>query len=301
MDIAARNRTCTAIRTAALTSLLALAAACGGGAGGNAGAAPGGTTPPAGGPGAGSGALASAPSTPAPAAVDPNPPAVGASGSNRFQMGAADGLYLVDPVQGEPSVTGLVVVTLGPVGTGNFIPPADTTVTMNGVPLLRDPNLNGAYWRVDPAGPQPVVGTGGRMVLVASATIAGAPVERTLVLPCPSDVAVSSSPGAGSALAVGSSVHLSSASDLTLNPGVPMMASKYPEVTLYGYDPDTRSLAAAGGPTFLPPGPLSVDVAVAPTVAPAYLLDLRWPGQWVIDGETGGFCGLAKRAAFAKQ
>jgi hypothetical protein len=39
---------------------------------------------------------------------------------------------------------------------------------------------------------------------------------------------------------------------------------------------------------------------VAATTAPAYLMDLRWPGQWIIDGETGGFCGLAKRWAYAR-
>jgi hypothetical protein len=39
---------------------------------------------------------------------------------------------------------------------------------------------------------------------------------------------------------------------------------------------------------------------VLPTTAPAYLLDLRWPGPWVIDGQTGGFCGLAKRWTYAK-
>jgi hypothetical protein len=291
-------------RSAVLASLVTLAVACGGGAGGDGGApiagGGGGGGPTGGDPGSGSGVLASAPSTPSPAPADPNPPAIGPSGSNRFEMGAPDGLYLVDPVSGEPSVTGLVVVTLGPIGTGNFIPPADTVVTMNGVPLLRDPNLNGAYWRVDPAGPQPVVGSGGRMVLVATATIGGVPTERTLVLPCPSDVSVSSTPPAGSTIAPGSTVHVSSPSDLTLNVGVPLMASKYPEATLYGYDPATRSLAPAGAPMFLAPGPLSVDVTAAPTAAPAYLFDLRWPGQLVLDGETGGFCGLAKRWAYLK-
>lgn len=289
-------------RAAVFASLVVLAAACGGPGGDGAGGTvpPGGDGTPVGTPGSGSGALASAPSTPPPAAPDANPPAIGVSGSNRFQMGAADGLYLVDPVAGEPSVTGLVVVTLGPIGTGNFIPPADTVVTMNGVPLLRDPNLNGAYWRVDPAGPQPVVGSGGRMVLVATATFAGVVEQRTLVLPCPSDVSVSSTPAAGATIAPGSAVHVSSPSDLTLNVGVPLMASKYPEATLYGYDPATRTLAPAGAPMLLAPGPLSIDVSVASTVAPAYLFDLRWPGQAVLDGETGGFCGLAKRWAYLK-
>ena len=75
------------------------------------------------------------PGTPPPAAPNPNPPPNGGSGSNRFEVGAANGLYLVNPATGEPSIQGFVVVTLGPIRTGTFIPPADTVVTINGVPL----------------------------------------------------------------------------------------------------------------------------------------------------------------------
>ena len=240
-----------------------------------------------------------APATPVPAPADPNPPAIGGFGSNRFEVGAGEGLYLVDPASGEPSVQGLVVVTLGPIGTGNFIPPDDTVVTMNGVPLLRDPNLNGAYWRVDPAGPQPVIGSGGRMVLVATGTVLGQVVSRTLVLPCPSDVAVASDPAVG-AIAAGPSIHVTSAADITLNVGVPPMANIFPAATLYGYDPATRTLSPSGAPQLIGPGPLDITVPVTATSAPEYLLDLRWPGHWVIDGETGGFCGLAKRWTYAR-
>jgi hypothetical protein len=277
----------SATRLALLLPLFALA--CGGASGPG---DPGSPVASAGIPGA--------PATPAPAPFDPNPPAAGGSGSNRFQIGAATGLYLVDPAKGEPAVQGLVVVTFGPVGTGNFIPPNDTVVTMNGVPLLRDPNLNGAYWRVDPAGPQPQIGSGGRIVLVATATVNSAPIERTLVLPCPSDVEVGSTPGVGSAISAGSSLHLSTTADLTLNTGIVIMASNLPEATLYGYDPATRAITGVQSPELLPPGPLALTVPVAATAAPAYLLDLRWPGHWVIDGETGGFCGLAKRLTYTK-
>jgi len=215
-------------------------------------------------------------------------------------MGTYLGLYLVDPAQGEASVQGFVVVTLGPIGTGNFVPPADTVVTMNGVPLLRDPNLNGAFWRVDPAGPQPVIGTGGTMVLVATATVDARAVQRTLVLPCAHDVEVTATPAFGSALAPGDVLHLSSASDLTLNTGIASLAGSYPTAMLSGYDPATRALLPGGGPVLISPGPLALDVTVAPTAGAAYLLDLRWPGAWVVDGQTGGFCGLAKRWMFAR-
>jgi hypothetical protein len=240
------------------------------------------------------------PGIPGPAPSDPNPPPIGGSGSKRWQMGAADGLYVQDPAAGEPTVAGFLVVTAGPVSSGNFIPPADTVVTLNGVPLLRDPALNGAYFRVDPAGPQPVVGSGGRIVLVATGTIGGKPVTRTLVLPCPAAVAVTISPPVGASLGGVASVHLASASDLTVNVGVPLMASKFPTATLFGYDPATRMLSGSGSPRLIPPGPLSLDVPVTTTTSGAYLLDLRWPGQFVLDGESGSFCGLAERWTFAR-
>lgn len=244
------------------------------------------------------------PGTPPPALVDPTPPPAGGSGSNRFQIGAALGLYLVDPAKGEPTVQGLVNVTYGPTGTGNFIPPDGTDVTLNGVPLLRDPALNGSYWRLDPAGPQPAIGSGGELVLVASVTVAGQQDVRTLVLPCPADVVVTSTPSIGSALVPvtppAALLHLASTADLTLNVGIAPIASIFPQATLYGYEPATRSLVASGSPTNIPPGPLDMSLAVLATAAPAYLLDLRWPGSWVIDGQTGGFCGLAKRWTYAK-
>ena len=239
------------------------------------------------------------PGTPPPASPDPNPPPSGGSGSNRLQMGADPllGLYVVDPAKGEPSVQGFVVVNIdkGPLPTG-------AVVTLNGVPLLRDPTLNGNFWRVDPAGNQPTVGSGGRIVLVATATDPkdGKPVQRTLVLPCPDDVAVASTPGIGSAIAVGTPVHITTTVDLTLNIGIAPLTGVYPQATLNGYDPATRALVASGSPQNIAPGPLNLNVPVLATTAGSYLMDLRWPGQWVIDGETGGFCGLVKRWTYTK-
>jgi hypothetical protein len=233
---------------------------------------------------------------------NPTPLPTGGSGSGRFEMGAAAGLYLVDPAAGEAAVQGFVVVTFGPIRAGTFIPPADTVVTMNGVPLLRDPKLNGAFFRVDPNGPQPQIGTGGQMVLVASATDpnSGKPIQRTLVLPCPSDVEVSSTPAIGSSLAGSPSINITSPSNITINVNVPIVAQVFPQATLFGYDRATRSLVPSGGPNNIGPGPLNVTVPVTPTAGDAYLLDLRWLGQFILDGQTGGFCGLAKRWTYTK-
>ena len=254
--------------------------------------------------------LAPPPGTPPPAVADPNTPAPGATGSagpksGRFEVGAPLGLYLVDPAKGEASVQGLVNVTYGPTSAGG-IPPDGTTVTMNGVALLKDPALNGAFWRLDPAGPQPVTGSGGQLVLVATLPIPGQakPDVRTMVLPCPNDVVVTSTPAIGSALVPAAPLHLASAADITLNVGnwVPLVGA-VPQALLYGYDPATRALSPLSGSsvTFIhTPGALNVDVPVTTTTAPAYLIDLRWPGQGFLDGQTGGFCGLAKRWTYTR-
>jgi hypothetical protein len=243
------------------------------------------------------------PGTPPPA--DPNQviQPLGGNGSHRFEVGSQQGLYLQDAGPGEPSVRGFVVVTLGSPASGTgFLPPADTVVTMNGVPLLRDPNLNGTFFRVDPAGPQPKIGTGGQMVLVATGTDpqSGKPIQRSLVLPCPRDITVSSTPAIGSSLAGSPSVTITSPSDITFNVGVVIAAGNFPQATLFGFDRATRTFLPSGSPLNIAPGPLSTTVPVKPTTGDAYLLDLRWPGTFILDGQTGGFCGLAKRWTYTK-
>ncbi|MFL5394671.1 MAG: PKD domain-containing protein [Myxococcales bacterium] len=243
------------------------------------------------------------PGTPPPA--DPNQPPlpVGGNGSHRFEMGAGQGLYLQDPTPGQPTVSGFVVVTLGAAGGG--LPgnaPADTVVTLNGVPLLRDPALDGNFFRLEPAGPQPRIGWGGQMVLVATGTDPkdGKPIQRQLVLPCPNDITVSSTPAIGSSLAGAATLTVTSPSDITLNIGIPLMNGIFPQATLFGYNRATRTLAPSGSPVNIAPGPLAVTVPVTATTGDAYLLDLRWPGHFILDGQTGGFCGLAKRWTYAK-
>jgi hypothetical protein len=247
------------------------------------------------------------PGTPPPAPPNPNPPPNGGSGSNRFEMGASQGLYIADPVAGEPTVQGLVVVTFTQISGGNFTPPTDTVVTLNGVPLLRDPKLNGDFYRVDPSiGPQPVVGTGGQLILVATATIPASgnkppqPIKRTVVLPCPTDIPVTSNPAVGSVVTAGQSVEISGP-NITLNVNIPELAGIFPTMTLFGYQRATRALAGSGSPPLpLQPGPFDANVLLTPTVADAYLIDLRWPGIWIQDGQSGGFCGLAKRWTYVK-
>lgn len=253
--------------------------------------------------------LASAPGTPA--AGDPTPPAQrGAFGTGSLQIGTAFGLglYLVDPLPGEASVQGMVTVTAKNADVARI-----DNVTMNGVELeVANPPPNGAgnLWRLSAGGPQPTIGNGGWMVLVATGTTKGGDtVQRTLVLPCAADIALTATPAAGGLLAAGTALNLTSPADIVLNRGFTALSQLIPAPTLrlWGYEPASGAisaliqLAAGDLPSGNPdPTPLDVTIPAVPqTTSPAYLLELRWPGQWVPDGDnTGAYCGLAKRLAF---
>ena len=253
------------------------------------------------------------PGTPPPA-VAGTPLPTGGSGSHRFQMGtdlSTGGLTVVDPLAGEPSVVGFVVVSFVSAGAPA---PADAVVTLNGAPLTRvsGPGSNGLFWQLSPPpATQPTVGSGGEIVLVATATdpSTSRTIQRTLVLPCPADIPVTLTPGVGSPLVTGSSLNLSSSADILFNAGVPLFQAYGPTAMLWGYEPATRTHLGYGSAKVIgTPSGFNVDVPVcqgagAPcvaTTAGAYLLDLRWPGPGILDGETGGYCQLAKRFFFTK-
>jgi hypothetical protein len=241
------------------------------------------------------------PGTPPPAPPNPAPLPIGGNGSNRFEGGSRTASTW-DPTLASRRCR---IRRRHPRCAGGSLPgnaPADAVVTMNGVPLLRDPNLNGNFFRLDPAGPQPVIGSGGQMVVVATGTDpkTGKAIQRQLVMDCPNDISVTSTPDIGASLAGSPSVTITSTSDITFNVGVPIVASIFPQATLIGYNRAAGTLAPSGGPHNIGPGPLSITVPVTPTAADAYLLDLRWPGVFILDGQTGGFCGLAKRWTYTK-
>ncbi len=232
----------------------------------------------------------------------------GGSGSARWQFATPVGLFVVDPAVGEIALQGatpgspalspaLVIVNLD-----KKAPPADTTVTLNGIPLIPafgSPTVTGTF-TVDPAGPQPIVGAGGAITLVVASASAGA--QRQLILPCPSDVAMTSTPPIGSNLAGHASVQLAFAFPgiylNPTNPPIPALAGgPFPRATLMGYDPGTGRLPLGNlGDALVGAGQLGVTVPVVPqSTTSEYMMDVRWPGFWQPDGETGGFCGLAKR------
>jgi len=172
-------------------------------------------------------------------------------------------------------------------------------VSINGVALMHAPLADNRYFQMNPNGPRPLVGPGGRMALLAFSASAG--VQRQLVLPCASDVAVGTNPAVGASLTGVANLQLTFPSDLTLNPaGIVALAGTTPTVMLGGYDPATRAFTA-GSPHPIGAGQLGVTFAVGTTTAQEWLIDLRWPGIFIPDGgDSGAFCGLAKRWTYVK-
>lgn len=257
----------------ALPALLLLTLACGGAASSN---------PPAG-------------TIPGASAASGTPLPVGGHGSGRWQIGASGGgLYLVDPAAGEAAIQGLVIVDLD-----KTLPPADTEVTLNGVPMVPAPPSDSRFFKVDPNGPQPQAAPGGQLVIVAASVSAG--VQRQLVLPIAQDQVIVTSPPAGASLTGAADLQLTFGGNLTLNPpGILSLAGVTPTATLDGYDPATRTLTP-GSPQTIGDTQLTMAVPVGATAAPGWMLDVRWPGLFIPDGlATGAFCGIAKRFAYTR-
>lgn len=234
------------------------------------------------------------------AAFASDPPAgtsaKGGGGGGRFELGANDLFFNPAPAAGEVSLSGFVVVTFGSISSGSFIPPTDTVVTANGVALFRDPALNGAYWRLDPAGVQPRVDASGTLALTATSVSSN--LTRTLTLICAPDETISGTPAEGSSLAGVAAIELSWAPSLTshvTNLPVPETAS----ARLWGFDPGANLLGNAISSVYAV-GTVGTTLAVGPTDSPALAAEVRWPGQYVLDGQSGGQCGRVKRLVYSK-
>ena len=214
----------------------------------------------------------------------------GGGGGGRFEIGANNLFFNPTPATGQVSLSGFVVVT------GNFVLPDDTVVTANGAVLLRDPMLNGSYWRVDPAGAQPQVGDNGQLTLSASS--ASSKLSRTLTFACAPDETITATPAEGSSLTGVATLSLSWAASLTsrvTSVPVPENAS----ALLWGYDSATNTLGNAV--TFVyAVDKLGTTIVVGPTDSPGFAVEVRWPGQYLLDGQSGGQCGRVKRLAFAQ-
>jgi len=224
------------------------------------------------------------------------PGATGASsssGGQALQMATPTGLFVVDhPLAGEPSVAGFVLV----IGGGLAAAPADTEVTLNGVTLVHAPGLAAGYFAVDPTKPQPELGADGYLHLLASSPSTKA--QRALNLACPDPVPVTTMPAPGTSLAGVATLALSWTAALPVNMPVFQNAGLVPPVTvsLWAVD-DTRHATALDG-HWLTTASASATLSVQP--APGYVAELRYPGVYFLDGNTGGICGRTIRASFTR-
>jgi hypothetical protein len=212
-----------------------------------------------------------------------------------MQIATQHGLYLVDmPQPGEAAVQGFVLASLA----GSHATPPDTVVTVNGVPLIHAPGLVPAFFVVDPLGPQPAVGVDGLLHIVA--TSASARATRALDLACPARVVVASSPAPGASL--GGSATLDMAwTPLPQNVALFITGSfsmDPPRAMLFSYDLASGALGPFVGQSFLDQDSTSTSIAVQPTTTTGYLSELRYPGVYKLDGNSGGYCGRAQRFTY---
>jgi len=202
---------------------------------------------------------------------------------------ATTGLYVLDaPGPGEHSIDGTILV----VGSGHTAAPADTVVTLNAVALVG----SSGYFHVAPTGPQPSLGPDGFLHIVASS--ASTKQSRALDLACPAPIAITTTPAAGSSLTGVSTLVMAWTTQFPQNVSTVLNFFDPARATLSAYDPATGALGAGTGVTLYQPAPLSVSLATFPTTT-AYRAELRYPGLYLLDGNSGGVCGLAERFAFS--
>jgi len=233
-------------------------------------------------------------------------------------MSTPQGLYIDPSPAGDvasgqsKTVRGYVVVTYGHPsgGSTSFGTPSTTTVTLNGVALVPMPNTDGSYFWVDPAGPQPVVAPGKPLTLFANvpASTGIAPATRQLSLDCPQDIAVTATPAAGSSLAGVDSVYVSSRANLVFNPNATtanLLGGMAPNAILFGYDSGTHAFSTQSAEILMnfpfTTAGFSFTVPVGtPASGDSYLMELTWPGAYLLDGNSGGFCGMTKHWTYAR-
>lgn len=230
--------------------------------------------------------------TPTPTPIDPVPTP---SPSSRMQIRAVQGLYVLDaPLAGEATVDGSVEVRLA-----GDAPPPDTAVTLNGTPLVARAldGLARVFWTVDPDGPQPAPAGDGSLTLEAR----GGGESKRLVLPCPADVAVTSSTPAGASLSGTPTLTLGWPAPLPANAVNVFPSDFFASALLRGLDVAARTASVeAVSHRVIPRQATSVALDVGATDLGGYVAELSWPGKYVVDGTSAGFCGRVKRLAYSR-
>ena len=213
-----------------------------------------------------------------------------------MQIATQHGLYVVDlPQPGEASLSGFVLASLA----GSYFTPPDTVVTVNGVALVHAPGLAAEFFVVDPNGPQPGIGADGMLHIVAASKSAKA--TRLLDLACPSRLVVATSPAPGTSLGAAPELDMAWA---TLPQNVPLVLTAnltdQPVARLFSYDLAGGSVTGFVGQSFLGQASTDTAVAVQPTNSTGYVAELRYPGVYLLDGNSGGYCGRAQRYTYTQ-
>jgi hypothetical protein len=196
----------------------------------------------------------------------------GGGGGAKMQIATSNGINVIEnPSPGEVSMTGFVEAALA----GSGLTPSD------------------------PAGPQPTVGADGFLHIVASSQSARS--TRTLNLPCPAHIDVTTVPTEGSSLSGVSTLSLSWSTPLPQNSAAVLNFFEPPSAVLSSYDLTTG--AVTGGISFASFSQLAMgaDLSVLPSNSSGYRVAFTYPGIYVLDGNSGGVCAIQERFVFSAQ
>ncbi len=201
---------------------------------------------------------------------------------------------------GEASVTGLILLATS--FGGGLLTPVDEVVTLNGVPLV----ATGQYYKVDPnAAVQPTLGPDNMLHIVVSSKLTKT--FRELDLPC-APATMTTSPPAGSSLAGVSALDVSWT---PLPPQGPNLAPPFAvpfleqadKVALFALDLATETIVGNGSGLQVlqgldPNTESGITVPVIPVNADGYMLELTYASQYILDGNSGGYCIVKNRVFF---
>lgn len=221
---------------------------------------------------------------------NPLPGAV--TGSDAILVSVEKGLYLLDPVLAhEPRLDGEVYVSVN-----GAAPPPDTTVEINGVPLARRelPGSPEIPFALDAASPQPEPDADG----LVHVTVRSGALSKTMSLPCPPDVALTSSAPPDGNLRDVPAVQLSWDGDLEANAENPFPTAFTTSAKLMHYSYATHEIGDEHYATkYVADGGRSVSLEVAPS-DDGFCAEVRWQGAFLQSGNSRGFCGRAKRIEY---
>ena len=215
-----------------------------------------------------------------------------ASGSDAILVSVDRGLYVMDPVlANEPRLQGDVYVAVN-----GATPPDGTTVEINGIPLVRRglPGSPESPFSLDVAGPQPEPDDDG----MVNITVRSGALVKRVSLPCPPDLAVTTSAAPDSHLRGRGSLQLSWDGDLEVNSENPFPTAFTTSAKLMHYRYATHAVGDEHYATkYVAAGAHSVTLDVEPS-DDGYCAELRWQGRFFQDGGSRGFCGRAKRIEY---